>query len=153
MVDVLQYLEGATYAAFIVGALVAVYELRAMSRDRRIELKLREIEFFCSREFEEATVNAVKGNFEPGKVSDVDMKMLADYWDGMAEMVRTKLIAREDVGLDFASVWEAARPWTKSWEDLVGEGRFGDWERIARQEEKYLHFSMLKEKNEQKKGV
>ena len=136
VVDILQILEGATYAAFIVGAIVAVFELRTMSRDRKLELKLRETEFFCSREFEEATVNAVKGNFEPGKVSDVDMKMLADYWDSMAEMIRARLVTAEEAGLMYEEAWEWMKPWMATWEERVGEGRFEDFEWMANQARK-----------------
>ena len=136
MVDVLQVLEGATYAAFIVGAIVAVFELRTMSRDRKLELKLRQTEFFCSREFEEATVNAVVGKFEPGKVSDVDMKMLADYWDFSAEMTRMRLVTDEEAGLIWEEVWEWMRPWIATWEERVGKGRFEDFEWMANQARK-----------------
>ena len=134
MVDILQVLEGLAYVGFIAGAVFAVIELRTMSQDRRIELVLRENEFFCSREFEEATVNAVKGNFEPGKVSDVDMKMLADYWDSMTEMIKMKLVSRDDVSLNFADVWEWSKPWVRTWEERVGEGRFENFEWMAQKE-------------------
>ena len=134
VVDILPYLEGAAYVGFIAGATFAVLELRTMSRDRKIELMLRQTEFFCSRDFEEATVNAVKGNFEPGKISDVDMKMLADYWDSMAEMMRMKLVSSDVVNLNYESVWEWMRPWLATWEERVGEGRFENFEWMAHQQ-------------------
>lgn len=141
MVDLLQVLEGATYAAFIVGAIVAVFELRAMSRDRKTEMMFRNREFFCSREFEEATVNAVKGNFEPGKVSDVDMKMVADYWDYMATMVRRKLVDFDTATqlLSYDRVWDWIKPWVLTWEDRVGKGRYEDFEWMANEEHRRRH--------------
>ena len=48
MVDILQVLEGATYAAFILGATVAVIELRSMRKDRELEFYMRMNEYWCS---------------------------------------------------------------------------------------------------------
>ena len=44
MVDLMHVLEGLAYVGFIAGAFFAVVELRTMSRDRKIESKLRETE-------------------------------------------------------------------------------------------------------------
>ena len=133
MVDILQVLEGAAYVGFIAGAIFAVLELRPMSRDRRTEMMLRSAEFFCAREFEEATVNGVKANFEPGKCSDVDMKMIADYWDYLGAMVRMKLVDYRTATqiLNFEGVWEWMKPWIDTWEERVGKGRFEDFEWMA----------------------
>lgn len=129
-------LQGAAFVGVIAGAVFTIIELRTMSRDRKVELKLRQTEFFCSREFEEATVNAVMGKFEPGKVSDVDMKMVADYWDFMAEMIKTKLVRSDQVPLNYEVVWEWMRPWMATWEERVGTGRFEMFEWMANQARK-----------------
>ena len=138
MVDILQVLEGATYAAFIVGAIVAVFELRSISRDRRAELLIRSQEMFCSRDMEQAAVNAVIADMQPGKVADVDAKMIADYFEFLGAMARTKLGDKDIVGyiMSHEAMWEWMHPWILSWEERVGEGRFPNFEWMANEERK-----------------
>ena len=136
MVDLLQVLEGLAYVGFIAGAIFAVYELQSIKKDRRSEIMLRSMEMFCSHDFEVAAVNAVKADFEPGKVSDVDAKSIADYFEFLGGMARKKL-ADKDVVLtimSFEGMWETMHPWILHWEKLVGEGRFPDFEWMAGEE-------------------
>jgi len=118
VVDTLQVLEGATYLAFIVGALVAVYELRSMSKDRKTELMMRMNEHWCSRDFEEALLNIKELDTKDpremeGKCGKVSLWMVVDYDDTIAAMAYYNLLDRKFVlqQIAFDIHWEILQPW------------------------------------------
>jgi hypothetical protein len=123
VVDILQVLEGATYAAFIVGAIIAVYELRSVAKDRRADMLMRLNEFWCSKDFEEmflkireAYEEKIQGAREyEDRVGKLAMWTLADYLDGLAALARTKVIDKETlfVTLSFYRMWLGLEPWIR----------------------------------------
>ena len=133
MVDLAYVLDVAVDVSIILAAVFALYQLWALVRTRRSDLLLRTLAFFCSREFEQAAVNAVKSGFDPEKCSDVEMKMLADYWDWMALMGKRNLVNIDllDDMLNFESTWESMKPWVRKWEERTYRGRFSQFEWMA----------------------
>jgi len=141
VVDLLQVLEGVTYAAFIVGALVAVYELRVMSRDRRTELYSQMGEHWTSREFEEAMAKYALADYQSAEsiektVPRVDILMIADTLDWMAALVRYKIVDYKTVTsvMTFSMNWEKLKPWCLEWRKHTTPGHFGDFEWLANEE-------------------
>lgn len=133
MADLVYVLDVAVNVSVILAAVFALYQLWALVRNRRSELVLRTLGFFCSREFEQATVNAVNSGFDPEKCSDVDMKMIADYWDWMALMAKRNLVNVHllDEMLNYEGVWESMKPWVRKWEARTYRGRFSQFEWMA----------------------
>ncbi len=126
-------LDVAVNVSVILAAVFALYQLWAFVRNRRSELLLRTLAFFCSRDFEQAAVNAVKSGFDPEKCSDVEMKMIADYWDWMALMGKRRLVNVRllDEMLDFERTWDSMKPWVQRWEERTYRGRFSQFEWMA----------------------
>jgi len=124
VVELLQVLEGATYAAFIIGAIVAVYELLSASKDRRADMLIRANEFWCSREFEEtflkmreAYEEKVAGAQElEDRVGKLALWMQVDYLDGVAGLAQTKAIDKKTVLGMFGwhRMWSGLEPWISS---------------------------------------
>lgn len=133
MVDLTYVLDVAVNVSVILAAVFALYQLWALVRSRRSDLLLRTLAFFCSPEFEKAAVNAVNSGFDPEKCSDVEMKMIADYWDWMALMGKRNLVNVHllDDMLNFESTWESMRPWVRKWEERTYRGRFSQFEWMA----------------------
>ena len=123
MVDILQVLEGATYAAFIVGAIIAVYELRSASKDRRAETLMRTNEFWCSKDFEETFLkmreaydDKVQGSKElEDRVGKLALWTLVDYLDGVASLAKTRAIDKKTVLIMFGwyRMWSGLEPWVR----------------------------------------
>ena len=121
MVDVLQVLEGATYAAFIVGAIVAIYELLSASKDRRTDILIRTNEFWCSREFEETFLKmrqAYEDNVQDfheleNRVGKLALWTQVDYLDGVASLAQTKAINNKTILGMFGwyRMWSGLEPW------------------------------------------
>ena len=121
LVDVLQVLEGATYAAFIVGAVIAVYELRSSSKDRRAETLMRTNEFWCSKDFEEtflkmreAYEDKVQGALElEDRVGKLALWTLVDYLDGVASLAKTRAMDKKTVINMFGwyRMWGGMKAW------------------------------------------
>lgn len=133
LVDLMYVLGVAVNVSVILAAVFALYQLWALVRNRRSELLLQTLQFFCSRDFEQATVNAVNSGFDPEKCSDVEMKMIADYWDWMALMGKRNLVNVHllDDMFNFEGVWESMKPWVRRWEDRTYRGRFSQFEWMA----------------------
>ena len=133
VVDPVFVLDVAVNVSVILAAVFALYQLWALVRNRRSELLLRTLAFQCSREYEQAAVNAVTSGFDPDKCSDVEMKMIADFWDWMGLMGRRKLVNVRllDDMLDFESTWQSMQPWVRKWEARTYRGRFSQFEWMA----------------------
>jgi len=120
MVDILQVLEAATYTAFILGATVAVIELRSMRKDRELEFFMRMNEHWTSRDFEEALLKVrelppeIEDNREiENRCGALALWTYIDYLDGIGQMARAKML-RKDIVLDmaeWAGLWIKLEPW------------------------------------------
>ena len=133
MVDLVYVLDAAGKVSIILAAAFALYQLWMLARNRKSELVLQHLEFFCSREYEQAAVDAVNSGFDPEKCSDVVMKMIADYWDYMALAAKRKLI-NVDLLFDminYEGVWESMKPWVRRWEERTYPGRFTYFQLMA----------------------
>ena len=129
VVDLLQVLEGATYAAFIVGAIVAVYELRDLKRNRELEVGLRIADSWMNREFVGATLKLMKAEYTTAKELqdqslEVDAKLVADLYDWYAGMIRDGRIDHASVYLDFATCYKGLEPWIVWWEKEMAPDRY-----------------------------
>ncbi len=135
MVDVLQVLEGATYAAFIAGAIFAVIELRTMSRDRRMELVLRFNEFWCSKDFVEAFTKVRKLGPEDKNPRQIEEKcteeslwMVMDYVTGVGDLYYYgNLVDRKFVRgmISWNLIWQKLEPWVVDMRQKVGNPYIG----------------------------
>jgi len=139
VVDILQVLEGATYLAFIVGAIVAVYELRDIKKDRRLDVLMRMEEMTVNREFKEANCKIWRSKETTAEglekdVSVVDLTMVADYNEFLAELVTEGKVDLNVAELfPFAGLWEKISPWIKAVRVEVGvPDMWGDFEKIAK---------------------
>ena len=139
MVDILQVLEGATYAAFIVGAIVAVYELRDIKKDRRIELLTRMMEHGATREFQDAMsriwrTSATDAQQLEKEVPATDLYMLGEFWSLTSFLATSGLIEREDLlnYMDYETFWKKMGPWIIAERVATGGGLWGDIEELAR---------------------
>lgn len=115
MVDLLQVLEGATYAAFIAGAIFAVIELRSISGDRKTDLLMRMNEYWASKDFQETLMKLrntkSKEPLELEKsVGKLELYALVDYLDGIASLAQFRLIGTKFVCYQY--------PWTGTWNKL-----------------------------------
>ena len=119
MVDILQVLEGATYMAFIAGAIFAVLELRSMNKDRETDFMMRLNEYWTSKDFIETVVKVreLPETNDPREIEDLVGKMAlhsyVEYLDGIGQMGRNKTM-RLDFVLDlaeWAGLWVKLEPW------------------------------------------
>ena len=116
--DILQVLEGATYAAFIVGAIVAVYELRTIKKDRRFEFLMRLMELGINREFQDPMskiwrTNASNAEELEKEVSPAGLYMVGEFWSWAAFLAGEGWIERKDLltYMDYQSLWRKMGPW------------------------------------------
>ncbi len=121
VVDILQVLEGATYAAFIVGAIVAVYELRTMTRDRKTEILMRATEFTSTLEFETAGAKFMRARFRTPEEAEEQcsvpvLMMIADYNENLGVLVQRGLVPKDVVMdiLNFEYVWDKIKVWARA---------------------------------------
>jgi len=118
VVDILQMLEGATYAAFIVGALVAVYELRTMSRDRKTQLVMSVWTAFNDSDFAEAHARIDMTETKDSKTIEercqrADISKVMEFYEGLGLLVRKRLVDPELV-LEMCYprlMWAKLKPW------------------------------------------
>ena len=120
MVDLMQVLEGATYAAFIAGAIFAVIELRSMKSDRKTELILRINEYFSSKDFEETMFKVREIDTKDPreieeKVGRVAIFALVDYLDGISALAQFKLLDVKFLCYQFTwtGTWNRLEPYIK----------------------------------------
>ena len=139
MVDILQVLEGATYLAFIVGAIVAVYELRDIKKDRRIELLTRMMEHGATREFQDAMskvwrTSAADAQQLEKEVPATDLYMLGEFWSITSFLATSGLIERRDLlnYMDYETFWKKMGPWIIAERKATGPGLWNDVEELAR---------------------
>jgi hypothetical protein len=138
----LPILEGATYLAFIVGAIVAVYELRDLKETRELETSLRLADQWLNRDFVEATVKLMRAEYTTAKeVQDqsleVDAKYVADLFDWYAGLIQEGRIDRKSVDLAFGTCYEGLEPWIVWWEKELTPGRYDALRWAAGQEPKW----------------
>ncbi len=118
LVDMLQVLEGAAYLAFIVGAIVAVYELRSLKKDRRFEFLMRLMDLGINREFQDpmskiwrssaSTAEELEKEISPG-----ELYMIGEFWSWAAFLSESGWIERKDL-LDYMAyddLWKKMGPW------------------------------------------
>jgi hypothetical protein len=119
VVDILQVLEGATYAAFIAGAIFAVVELRTMRKDRETDFLLRLNEYWCSKDFADVLlkVRELPETGDPREIEDkvgkLDLYRYVEYFEGIAMMVQNRSL-KKDFVLDLADwygLWVKLEPW------------------------------------------
>ena len=118
MADILQVLEGLVYVELLLGVILALNELRTMSRDRKAELALRMTEMWCTQEFQEAGAKFMKANFKTPKEAEEqcslpNLLMGASFFERLGYMARKKLVPI-DVILETMPVeycWEKIKPW------------------------------------------
>ena len=138
MVDILQVLEGAAYLGFIAGAIFAVYELRDMKKSRDFDLMMRLNESWLNRDFVEATVKVMRADFATAKEAEeqcsaVTLKLVADYFDSYATLIRSGLADAARVPLAFETCYGKLEPWIVGWEETV-PGRYDDLRWIANEQ-------------------
>jgi hypothetical protein len=146
VVDLLQVLEGATYAAFIAGAIFAVIELRSMNKDRETDFLMRMNDFWSSRDFEETRIRVMDLPItdDPGKMEDkvgrVALYSYVDYFEGIAMMVQNKSL-KLGFALSLAewfNLWEKLEPWILD-ERQRGRGLFGGgFEWLVEEDQKWF---------------
>ncbi len=115
MVDLVQVLEGATYLAFIAGAIFAVFELRSISGDRKTDLMMRMNEYWASKSFQETLLKLretkTKEPLEIEKaVGKLELYALVDYLDGIASLAQFKLLSVKFICYQY--------PWAGTWNKL-----------------------------------
>ena len=146
MVDILQVLEGATYAAFIAGAIFAVIELRSMSKDRETDFLMRMNEYWTSRDFMEANlkVKELPETEDPreieNKVGKLDLYRYVEYLDGVAMLVQNKSLKLSfALGLaEWFNLWENLEPWILN-ERQKGTGVFaGGFQWLVEEDSKWF---------------
>jgi len=118
VVDILQVLEGATYLAFILGAIVAVYELRSIKRDRRFEFLMRLMDLGINREFQDPMskiwrTNASNAEELEKEVSPADLYTIGEFWSWAAFLAEAGWVERKDLlaYMDYQSLWKKMGPW------------------------------------------
>lgn len=134
MVDLMQVLEAATYAAFIAGAIFAVMELRTMSRERKMGLILRFNEFWCSKDFVEAFTKVKRlgpKDKDPRQIeekcTEESLWMVMDYITGVGDLYYDNLLDRKFVfGLiAWDLIWQRLEPWVIDVRQKVGNPYIG----------------------------
>lgn len=137
--DILQVLEGATYVAFIVGAIVAVVQLQNIKRDRWIALMLQIADHATTKEFENALSKVVRATANDAKgleeqVSYQDLCMVADYLEYVAYLTTQGHIAKGPIlgFFPFGGAWQKLSPWIVAQRGMYGSPRiYKDIEMLA----------------------
>ena len=146
VVELLQVLEGATYMAFIAGAIFAVIELRSMNKDRETDFLMRMNDFWSSRDFEETRVKVMDlpVTDDPRQIEDkvgrVALFSYIDYFEGIAMMAQNKSLKLGFVlGLaEWFALWEKLDPWVLN-ERQKGSGAFaGGFEWLVEEDQKWF---------------
>ena len=139
----MQALEGATYAAFIVGAIVAVFELRSISKDRKLELDTRLSELWLSRDFIEALAKWDETDWQSAESAErtcpkADLIMIAELFNHAATLARDKFVSKKFVlgQFDFEYPWSKMGPWCLDWRKRVSPSELMDFEWMANEQRK-----------------
>ena len=144
MVDLMQVLEGATYAAFIAGAIFAVVEVRSIKNDRKTELVMRMGEYL-SINFQETLL----------KLSDLDTKDprqieekvgrlgiygLVGYLEQIAVLAQHKLLDTKFVCYMFpwVGIWRKLEPYVMYVRQSGHKYWAADLEWIAAEDMKFI---------------
>lgn len=133
MVDLMQVLEGATYLAFIVGAIVAVFELRDIKRDRGIETLTRLMEHGATRDFQGpmAKVWRLKTT-NPQEIEEeiscADLHMLVEFWSIAGYLVTSGLVDAKILleYFDYVEFWKRVGPWIVNERNTSGSPKAWD---------------------------
>jgi len=144
VVDILQVLEGATYLAFIVGAIVAVYELRDMKKDRRLALVMQAMTHHTTLEFEDAVgklwrANATDAAGLEKQVGYAELGMITDFYWSIAQLGLQGVVDRKMLYpfFPFRSVWSRIKPFVIA--ERAATGLANSWielEKIAQLQER-----------------
>lgn len=133
-------MEGATYAAFIVGAIVAIYELREFRTDRRLDLLMRLMERGATREFQEpmSKVWRLKTNNPQEiekEISLTDIHMLIEFWSISGHLATSGLIDAKVLldYFDYEEFWKKLGPWIVNERNATGSPEaWSDLDALAR---------------------
>lgn len=142
MVDLLVGLEALASISFVVGAVVAVIELRRISRDRKAETILRLAGVLDSLESEQAyeKILGVDMTHSPEpelleqKVSRAQLIFVSTQYDYVGYLLKKNLIDR-DLVLEVVSpgpAWRALRKWIAQYREHFGSDAFENFEAFAR---------------------
>ncbi len=140
MVDLMLVLEGTAYLAFIVGAIFAVFELRELKRDRRMDVMMRASEHTNTREFEDAMGKLWRSNANDAKelekqVSYTDLAMIGDFFNHIAWLGTNGIIDKRTLVeyFPFGYFWEKLRPWVEAERENAGiPSMYTELEALAR---------------------
>jgi len=144
VVDPMQVLEAATYAAFIAGAMFAVIELRDLKRDRRLGLLMQACIHGTTREFEDALSKVWRADASDAKglekqVSPVDLFMIADFFVSVAHFGQEGLIDRRTLTgfFPFSYLWNKMKLWVIAERVAAGMPKLCcEWELLAQFQER-----------------
>jgi hypothetical protein len=118
--EILQVLETLVYVELILGVILALNELRTMSRDRKSELAMRMTEYWCTLEFQESAAKFLKARFTTPEEAEEQLSlgslMLgASFFERLGYMVRKKLVPIDIVieTMPVEYTWEKIKPWAR----------------------------------------
>ena len=145
VVDLLQVLQGATYLAFIAGAIFAVAELRDYRRERQMEIMMRVAEHVNTREFQDALYKLAKANTKDAlelekQVSAVDLNMIATYFEHVGWLGMARIVSREMIVMFYPwqFFWQKLQPWIETErKEFDVAVMYGSIEKMARLSEAY----------------
>lgn len=147
VVDILQVLEGATYMAFIAGAIFAVVELRTMSKDRETDFLMRMNDYWSSKDFQEALLRVREMNEteDPHEIEDkcgrLALFTYVDYFEGIAMLAMNKSLNKQFV-LNLAEwfgLWNKLEPWIMYQRQIAGSDMFaGGFQWLVEEDQKWF---------------
>ena len=118
MIDLLQVLQASAYVGAILGAAVAIWNLKGFARDRRTRLVLDIYSHHGTLEFSTHFMKIMNAEFNDAKEAEekcglVTLIMVSSYYEGISLLIKRRLV---DAGLVFESlpfnaVWEKIKPW------------------------------------------
>ncbi|UCE45880.1 MAG: hypothetical protein JSU93_03150 [Methanobacteriota archaeon] len=118
MAELMEVIEAAAYMAFVLLAVFAVFELRIMARDRKLEFAMRQNEFICTKEFQEPLCKLWETEAQDAdelekEVSYTGLSMLADYFAGLALLAEDRLMDERIVAMqyNYIEIWKKLKPW------------------------------------------
>ena len=146
VVDPMQVLEAATYAAFIAGAMFAVIELRSMNKDRETDFLMRFNEYWSSKDFMDTHVKVreLPETDDPREIEDmigrVALFRYVEYLEGIAMLIQNKSL-KLSFALNLAEwfgLWEKLEPWILN-ERQKGRGVFaGGFEWLVEEDSRWF---------------
>jgi len=150
MVDASLVLDAIVAVSIAAGALFAVFELRDLKKDRRVQLMLEATMHYATRDFEDALCKLWRADTSDPKelekqVSYADLCMVADFHWAMARLGQEGLVDRKVLIrlFAFSGVWNRIKPWIAAERAAAGLPEwYSSLEKLAElQEREYPYFS------------